>query len=138
MSEKGEKTIAVMVLAISAVSLFSMGYNIGYYEGVKDTTEEVITMFKEVNEQLANITSPQNIVSDPWWNASWELRRRINSETNEYLYYSANCSEKQINEFIRGDYYKGNHYAYTFYDDFSGCCIRIVEEKGRDERGGEA
>ena len=128
-----EKKIVIGIVIIScAIFLFSAGYSIGYYEGVKDTTEEVLTMFEEISEQLANITSPQNTVLqntvlEPW-NASWTSRRCINNETKEYLYYTSNCSEKQINDFIKGGYYKGNYYAYTFYDDFSGCYITIQNE----------
>lgn len=106
MVERTEKVIfAIMFLAMGSC-LFSVGYSIGYYEGVKDTTEETIAMLEKINDRHANITSPQNTVFEPWWNASWTMRRSINSETKEYLYYTSNCSEKQINDFIKGEYYK--------------------------------
>lgn len=83
-----------------------MGYHIGYQRGVTYACDCITNTIKE---EL--IYDP--IYDDPWWDTNWT---KLIIDNNTYIYYTEDCTENQINEFIRG-----NNTLYD--DDFSGCCI---------------
>lgn len=70
---------------------------------------------------LDNFTIVEDCNKNPWWNASWKCRINLSSGLKGHLYYSPNCTEEQINVFIKRNC--------TRYNDFSGCYMRIVDER---------
>ena len=52
----------------------------------------------------------------------FQHRQVIRDNLTEWMYYTDNCTEDELEKFIDGNY--------EFYDDFNGCYIRkVVEEE---------
>jgi len=134
-----EKTKLYTVLLLSLfLTTFFVGYVIGYHEAEKVYGDG----WKRCNDDLAECTDNYEVcvslvagysttlddyINNSWWDINWMKRFRDN-ETEEWIYYSRNCTDEQINKFIGGSYYKGNYYAYTYYDDYDGCYITREKE----------
>ena len=78
------------------------------------TLEECVRQSKkeEVNHKLELLEKGYD---NGWWNTSWSKRYRIEKVSGIWIYYTENCTEEQISEFVKG--------SSSSYDDFSECYI---------------
>ena len=91
--ENKTKLYGVLLLSLFLTTFF-VGYSIGYQRGegyvldcITDTKEEKI-----IYEQ---------IYDDSWWDTNW-TNLIIDNDTQ--IYYTNNCTENQVNEFIEKNY----------------------------------
>ena len=144
MNEK-TKLYSIVLLCVFLTAFFLGGYSIGYHKAKElysNNWEECINSLiecndgygkcidlvekcsntlnecteqlkeKEVNYKLELLKKGYN---NGWWNTSWSKRYRIEKISGVWIYYTENCTEEQISDFVEGNC--------SFYDDFSECYI---------------
>ena len=134
---KDRTKYGVLLLSIFLTTLF-VGYSIGYHEaeelygdGWQGCSEALVEcnhgygrcaeLLGRCTEQLKEEDVNHKVellekgYDNSWWNTSWSKRYRIEKISGVWIYYSENCTEGQISDFVEGNS--------SFYDDFSGCYI---------------
>ena len=133
MNEK-TKLYSVLLLCIFLTAFFLGGYSIGYHKAKElysnnwegcinsliecndgygkciDLIEKCSNTLNECTEQLKG-----KDYNNSWCDTNYSKQYKIEKISGIWIYYSENCTEKQINEFIEQNY--------TYYDDLEDCYI---------------
>lgn len=107
--ENKTKLYGILLLSLFLTTFF-IGYSIGYQRGELFAYEWVTDTIKK---EIANYSQEtyEPIYVDPWWDANW-TNLIIDNDTQ--VYYTNNCTENQVNEFIKQNY---------TYKEFGDCYI---------------
>ena len=128
------KLYGVLLLCIFLTAFFLGGYSIGYHKAEKiynDKYERCIGAIIERNDEYGRCIDflekcsntlnecteqlKEKDYNNSWCDTNYSKRCKIEKISGVWIYYSENCTEKQISEFIEENS--------SFYDDFSGCYI---------------
>lgn len=103
------KLYSILLLSLFLTTFF-MGYHIGYQRGVEFVSEYIDNaMIEQVINYNKKIYDP--VYTDPWWDTNWT---KTIIDNNTQIYYTENCTENQINEFIAQN---------STYKEFGDCFI---------------
>ena len=139
--EQKHKFYAGLLLSIFLTTLF-VGYTIGYHEAEElygdgwkrcnDGFEECVNLLEEYNVTLKECVEQlkeeevnyklkllEKGYNNGWWSYNWSkgiIEESWSCDVSwSWICYSKNCTEEQINEFVKQNY--------TYYDDFRDCYI---------------
>ena len=97
------KLYGVLLLSLFLTTFF-MGYYMGYQRG-----EEFA--YNWVNNTIKEEPIYEPIYDKPWWDTNWT---KTIVDNNTQIYYTENCTENQLNEFIAQN---------SIYEEFDDCFI---------------
>ena len=143
--ENKNKVYGVLLLCMFLTAFFLGGYSIGYHKAKElysnnweecinsliecndgygkciDLVEKCSNTLNECTEQLKEeetnykLELLENGHNNSWCDTNYSKRCKIEKISGIWIYYSENCTEKQVSDFIEENS--------SFYDDFSECYI---------------